>query len=33
LDSVILWRRYIFTMAKAKLLQEIENDKKYLGFQ
>jgi hypothetical protein len=27
LDSVILWRRYIFTIAKAKLLQEIENDK------
>jgi hypothetical protein len=28
LDSVNLWRRYIFTMAKTKLLQEIENDKK-----
>jgi hypothetical protein len=33
LDSVILWRKYICTMAKAKLLQEIENDKKHLGFQ
>jgi hypothetical protein len=28
LDSVSLWRRYIFTMAKTKLLQGIENDKK-----
>jgi hypothetical protein len=27
LDSVSLWRRYIFTMAKTKLLQGIENDK------
>jgi hypothetical protein len=32
LDFVSLWRRYIFTMAKTKLLQGIENDKK-LGFQ
>jgi hypothetical protein len=28
LDSVSLWRIYIFTMAKTKLLQGIENDKK-----
>jgi hypothetical protein len=28
LDSVSLWRRYIFTMAKTKLLQGIENAKK-----
>jgi hypothetical protein len=33
LDSVILWRRYTCTIAKAKLLQEIENDKKHLDFQ
>jgi hypothetical protein len=32
LDSVSLWKRYIFTMVKKKLLQGIENDKK-LGFQ
>jgi hypothetical protein len=28
LDSVSLWRRYIFTMAKMKLLQEMENDER-----
>jgi hypothetical protein len=28
LDSLSLWRRYIFTMAKMELLQGIENDKK-----
>jgi hypothetical protein len=28
LNSVSLWRRYIFIMAKTKLLQEIENDEK-----
>jgi hypothetical protein len=28
LDSVSLWRRYIFTMAKTKLLQGIKNAKK-----
>jgi hypothetical protein len=28
LNSVSLWRRYIFTMAMTKLLQGIENDKK-----
>jgi hypothetical protein len=33
LDSVCLCIRYIFTMTKTKLLQEIENDKKNLGFQ
>jgi hypothetical protein len=33
LGSVILWRRYTCTIAKAKLLQEIENDKKHLDFQ
>jgi hypothetical protein len=28
LDFVSLWRRYIFTIAKTKLLQGIENNKK-----
>jgi hypothetical protein len=33
LDSVYLCIRYIFTMTKTKMLQEIEINKKNLGFQ
>jgi hypothetical protein len=32
LDSVILWRRYTCTIAKSKVLQEIESDKYYVEY-